>query len=42
VLTNIPHALYLTPSIAFQNGSAGAKVMVVDWIRAFQMPFTGG
>ena len=42
VLTNIPHALYLTPSIAFQNGAVGAKVMVVDWMRVFQTPLTGG
>ena len=41
VLTNIPHALYLTPSIALQNGEAVAKTMTIDWMRVFCTPVTG-
>ena len=40
VLTNIPHALYMTPSIAFQNGEAVAKTMTIDWMRCIQVSIT--
>lgn len=37
VLTNIPTAEYMTPTIAFQNGEAVAKNMTVDWLRCIQV-----
>ena len=40
VLTNIPHALYMTPSIAFQNGEGVAKNMTIDWMRCIQVSIT--
>lgn len=35
--TNIPDDELLTPSIQFLAGSAGAKTLSVDWIRAIQI-----
>jgi len=38
VLTNLPQAQTLTPSIAFLSGAAGAgKTMTIDWVRAIQI-----
>jgi acyl transferase domain-containing protein len=38
VLTNLPQAQTLTPSIAFLSGAAGAgKTMTIDWMRAIQI-----
>jgi hypothetical protein len=36
VVTNIPTAEYLTPTICFLTGEGAIKTMTVDWIRAIQ------
>ena len=36
VLTNIPTAEYMTPTIAFLTGGGGARTMTVDWMRCIQ------
>jgi hypothetical protein len=37
VLTNIPTANYLTPTIAYLTGAAAAITMTVDWLRCIQI-----
>ena len=37
VLTNIPTAEYMTPTIAFLTGAAAVITMTVDWMRTIQI-----